>query len=185
LCGTIRPVSAKAIHPQQQEMQSDPGRGFEAILDLWRDGKFSELYARTIPSGKQSQESFIARLSSSDRKPACCWEKLQDVRVTEQGERKATLHAKVGLEGKDGSTEFITRQFRLHKADGVWKISMSDIISLSGKAKKSTRKRNNSKKNMVQSFYREKYTSGQCFHDGMNQAGYAFNFSNWGGKQNT
>jgi hypothetical protein len=140
MCGLAWPVSAKTPHPQRQEAQSEPGRGFEEILDLWRDGKYDAVYERTIPSGKQSRESFVAQLSSADRKPACCWEKLQDVRVTEQDERKATLHAKVGLEGKDGSTDFSTRQFKLRKKDGVWKAAASDILSLSGKGKKNSRK---------------------------------------------
>lgn len=140
VCGIACPLSAKTSRPQRQEVQTEPGRGFEEILDLWRDGKYDAVYERTIPSGKQSRESFITKLSSADRKPACCWEKLQDVRVTEQDDRQATLHAKVGLEGKDGSTDFSTREFKLRKKDGVWKAAASDILSLSGKGKKSSRK---------------------------------------------
>ena len=146
LSGSVAPVPAKTHHSQRQETRTEPVRGFEEILDLWRDGKFNELYDRTIPSEKQSKESFIARLSSSDRKPACCWEKLQEARVTSQDERKLTLHAKVGIEAKDGSTEFITKQFKLQQEDGVWKVSMSDITSLAGSGKKKTRKHYTSKK---------------------------------------
>jgi len=146
ISGIVVPVWAKTRHPQRQETQTEPARGFEEILDLWRDGKLSELYDRTIQSGKQSKESFIARLSSSDRKPACCWEKLQEARVTSQDERKATLHAKVGIEAKDGSTEFITRQFKMQQDNEVWKVSMSDITSLYGSGKKKTRKHYISKK---------------------------------------
>ena len=146
LSGTDVPVPATTHYSQRQETQTEPVRGFEEILDLWRDGKLSELYDRTIQSGNQSKESFIARLSSSDRKPACCWEKLQDARIASQDERKTTLSAKVGLEGKDGSTEFITRQFKLQQESGVWKVSMSDITTLSGTGKKKTRKYNAGKK---------------------------------------
>jgi hypothetical protein len=140
MCGIACPLSAKTFRPQRQEAQTEPGRGFEEILDLWRDGKYDAVYERTIPSGKQSRESFVTKLSSADRKPACCWEKLQDVRVTEQDGRQATLRAKVGLEGKDGSTDFSTREFKLRKKDGVWKAAASDILSLSGKGKKSSRR---------------------------------------------
>src|SRR6266498_3361074 len=136
----VVPVSAKTHHPQRQETQSEPVRGLEEILDLWRDGKLSELYDRTMQSGKLSKESFIARLSLSDRKPACCWEKLQEAKVTSQDEWKAILHAKVGIEGKDGSTEFITRQFKLQQDNGLWKVSMADITFLSGGGKKKTHK---------------------------------------------
>jgi hypothetical protein len=131
-------VSAQARfnHPQQQETLTDPVRGFEEILDLWRDGRFSELYERTIPAGNQSKETFIARLSVSYRRPACCWLKLQEAGVLTQNGLKATLAAKVGLEAKDGSTEYITRRFKLQQENGVWKVSMSDITALSGKGKK-------------------------------------------------
>ena len=180
-CVVIRPVLAKPIHHQLQETGPDPGRAFELILDLWREGRFSELYDRIIPSGKQSRESFISRLSSSYRKPACCWEKLQDLKITELDERKATLHARVGLEGKDGSTEFISRQFKLHKSAGVWKVSISEITSLSGKTRKGAHKRNYTlKKKVVQSFYRVRQTSRHFFPGGMRQTEYAFNFLNRG-----
>jgi hypothetical protein len=44
--------------------------------------------------------------------------KAPEARVTLQDEWKSTLHAKVGIESKDGSTEFITKQFKLQQEDG-------------------------------------------------------------------
>jgi hypothetical protein len=135
LCAAV-PVSAKAIAQPDPNIRGEATRGFEEILDLWRDGNHEELYRRTTALGKQSKESFIKRLISCDRRPACCWEKMQDVEVAAKDASRVTVHAKVGMEVKDGSTEFQTRKFKLEKEDGIWKISTSDILSLAGNGKK-------------------------------------------------
>jgi hypothetical protein len=132
------PVSAKKSPPPDKDMQSEVSAGFGEILDLWRDGKYEELYLRTTRTGKQSRESFLNRLSSCGRRPACCWEKLQEVSVTAKSSAKAAVHAKVGMERRDGYTEYVTRRFAMEKEDGIWKISMSDIVSLAGKGRKNS-----------------------------------------------
>lgn len=137
LCGAIlcfSPNSAFASsekdgHPAAREIQRD----FETNLDLWRDGRYEELYERTYAEGGRSRETFIRRLTAAGRKPACCWEKLQEVTVSKGPGKKATLHARIGLESRFGATEYSTRSFRLKKESGVWKPAMSDILSLAGK----------------------------------------------------
>ena len=127
-CGSMesiaagRPVDASGI-----------AGDFEAVLDLWRDGRYGELYDRTYAAGTRSRESFIGRMSVSGRKPACCWEKLQDLKITGIHGDSADLYARVGMEGFFGKTEYSSRSFRMRREDGIWKISMSDILSLSGK----------------------------------------------------
>src|SRR5689334_458815 len=73
-------------------------RDFEQILDLWRDGRYAELYERTS-GGREGKERFAKRLAAAPRKPACCWEKLQQARVTLKSDRAATVRAKLGFEG--------------------------------------------------------------------------------------
>lgn len=132
---TVYPVSGGIPNPADEEIKSRAQHGFEEILDLWRDGKYDALRERTILSGKLSKENFISRLSTASRKPACCWEKIQDVSITVITDNSVDLRAKVGLEGT-GSTEFMTKSFKLTKEDGVWKVSQSDILVLAGTAKK-------------------------------------------------
>jgi hypothetical protein len=136
--GLICPVQGKSPYLSDEALQAGARQGFEQILDLWRDGKFGELYERTISSGKETKEHFVARLAGAPLKPACCWEKMQDVRVSARKENAVTLRAKVGLEG-GGGTEYKTRSFKLVKEDGVWKISQSDIFALSSGSKKKKR----------------------------------------------
>ncbi len=136
--GLFTPVLAKGPNQPAGDLQTEAQQGFEQILDLWRDGKYGELYERTIKSGKETRERFVARLDSAPLKPACCWEMMQDVQVTVKKENAVTLRARIGLEG--GVTgEYKTRSFKLIKEDGVWKVSQADILSLSGAAKKKRR----------------------------------------------
>jgi hypothetical protein len=76
-------------------------------------------------------------LAAAPLKPACCWEKMQDVTVSVKGDSTVMVRAKVGLEG-GMKNESKTRAFKLVKEDGVWKMSQADILSLSGAAKKKT-----------------------------------------------
>jgi hypothetical protein len=136
--GLFCPVQGKTPYLSDEALQAEARQGFEQILDLWRDGKYGELYERTISSGKETKERFVARLAGASLKPACCWEKMQDVKVSAKKENAVTLRAKVGLQGGMG-TEYKTHSFKLVKEDGVWKISQADILSLSGASKKKKR----------------------------------------------
>jgi hypothetical protein len=116
-------------------------KDFETILNLWRDGRFEDLYDRTYAAGRRSRESFLRKMSAADRRPACCWEKMQDVRVTVSGADSATLHARIGLEGSGTDTDSCTRSFRMRREDGAWKASLSDILSLAGTSRKKSSRR--------------------------------------------
>ncbi len=102
---------------------------FETILDLWRDGRYEELYQRTT-GGKDSKEKFTAKLSSAPRKPACCWEKIQEPRVTMKSAHTAVVHARLGFEASTPGTEFVTKGINLKKEPSGWSISQSDLYSL-------------------------------------------------------
>jgi len=109
----------------------------EKTLDLWRENRYEDVYRRIIESGGHTKEYFIAHLAAAPRRPACCWEKMQEVRITVKNERQATLTAKFGFDTGVG-VEFMTKGLKLEKEDGVWKIKMSEVLSLSGKGKKMT-----------------------------------------------
>lgn len=108
---------------------------FEKILDLWRDGSYEELYRRTS-GGKESEETLARKLSDAPRRPACCWEKMQEAEVSLKGERKAVVRARLGFEGSIPGTQFLTRSIKLQKEGDVWTISQSDLLSLADYSKK-------------------------------------------------
>src|SRR5512137_2873804 len=138
LASLVSSLQGKDIYLPDAEMQGEVRKGFEHILDLWRDGKYEELFERTTGSGKVSRERFAARLADAHLKPACCWEKMQDVTVSAKHADAVTVRARIGLEG-GMATEYKTRSFKLVKEGGVWKVSRSDILALSGDTKKKKR----------------------------------------------
>lgn len=132
-CFTVCPSFA-AAGPVAGEVEAR--RGFETILDLWRDGRWEELYDRTYGAGGRSRESFLRKMSHAAFRPACCWEKMRDVRVAMSGDGAATLSARIGLERTGTETASCTRSFRLRREGGVWKASMSDILAIAGASRK-------------------------------------------------
>ena len=104
-------------------------RGFEEILDLWRDGAYDRLYDRTTGEAA-GRYRFTEGLLYASRIPACCWEKVRDVSATWLGEGRVSLTATLGMEAEGVGTRFVTRSFLLVKEEGVWKVSAADILSL-------------------------------------------------------
>jgi hypothetical protein len=112
-------------------------RDLETILDLWRDGKYDDLFERTA-GGKDSRELFTRKLVSAPRRPACCWEKMQDTQVSLKGEQVAMVRARLGFEGSIPGTVFVTKRIKLNKEGGLWTISQSELFSLANLSKKRT-----------------------------------------------
>lgn len=129
-------AQARSPYLSTEQLQAEAQKGFGEILDLWRDGRYGELFDRTLASGKGSREQFSRRLTAAPKKPACCWEKMQEVKVSVKNDSTVTLRAKVGIEGGPSGTEYVTKSFKLQKEDGIWRISQSDILSLAGEGKK-------------------------------------------------
>ena len=119
--------------------KSEATRGFERILDLWREGNYGELYDRTLVSGKDTKQSFTRKMSAARFKPSCCWEKMQDVSVMTKSPTTVVLRAKIGLDAP-GEMEYKTKSFKMIKEFGEWRISRSDILALA-EAKGSKRSR--------------------------------------------
>ena len=133
ICSTLIPTppATAADDSSAAEVRKD----VEKTLDLWREGRFEDVYRRVIESGGHTKEYFVNHLAAAPRKPSCCWEKMQEVHVTVLGDRQATLKAKFGFDTGIG-TEFMTKGLKVEKEDGVWKIKMSEVLSLSGTGKK-------------------------------------------------
>ena len=128
-----QPPTAFADSGVETEVRQD----MESALDLWRDGRYADLYEQVIPGGRQSKETFVRKMTIATRRPTCCWDKLQDVRVTVKNGTTATVRAKLGFE-EGVEAEYITRTFKVVKERDVWRFSQADIVSL---AASSTRKK--------------------------------------------
>ncbi|HBA88946.1 MAG TPA: hypothetical protein DCZ75_13475 [Geobacter sp.] len=109
----------------EQEVLHD----LEQTLDLWRDGRYDEVANRSS-GGKDSNETISKKLASAPRKPACCWEKIQNAQVSLKSDRTAVVHARLGFESSVPGTQFVTKGIGMKKEHGVWTISRSDLLSL-------------------------------------------------------
>lgn len=114
----------------QEQVKAEARRGFEEILDLWRDESYEALYHRLVHSSGSDFSKFSDQMNHSGRKPACCWERLQDVTTIFLDRRRVDISAQLGIEVEGMGTRFVTRSFHLVKEDGVWKIPEVDVISL-------------------------------------------------------
>lgn len=121
---------ADGFSAAREAVKNEARASFETILDQWRDMRYAKVYERVIPAPRQSRYSFMEQLNYSGRRPACCWEKLQEVSVAYIDDRHVTLTAKLGIEVEGVGTRFVTRTFQLVKDGGVWKVPAQDIISL-------------------------------------------------------
>ena len=118
-------------------IETEVRQDMESALDLWRDGRYADLYEQVIPSGKQSKETFVRKMTIATRRPTCCWDKVQDVRVTAKNGTTAMVRAKLGFE-EGVETAYITRTFKVVRQGDVWRFNQADIVSL---AAGSTRKK--------------------------------------------
>lgn len=105
-------------------------QGFEEILDLWRAENYEELYTRLEHPPDKGWPYFAQRIVYASRLPACCWEKLQDVRVTVVDPDTVLINAKVGFEVEGIGTRFVVRNFTLRRRNGVWQLPLSLILDL-------------------------------------------------------
>ena len=129
--GRKTPEQSRNATSSEQEVLRD----FEQILDLWRDGRYGDLFERTA-NGKAGKEMFAKKLASAPLKPACCWEKMQDAQVSLKSDRAALVRARLGFEGGVSGTEFVTKGINLKKEGGLWTITQSELFSLAKLSKK-------------------------------------------------
>jgi hypothetical protein len=125
LFGVVLPVAAGDNTQVMQQSMSE-------TLDLWREGRFEQLFERLARRGKTSRESFVNKMRDTNIRPACCWQKMENFKVLNEKRTEATVYVKVGLEGTPAAAESSTREFKLTNEGGIWKMQLSDIFSIAG-----------------------------------------------------
>lgn len=129
------PAEARRGEPADPAVAAEARQSLEGILDLWRAGNYEGVYDQTSVSGRESREAFARKLASASRRPACCWEKMQEIRATAGSGDGVTIRARFGLEGP-GETEYSTRSVRLVREEGGWRVAQADLLALAGAKKK-------------------------------------------------
>jgi hypothetical protein len=143
--GLASPAWGKTPYLTEEALHAEIRQGLEEILDLWREGQYGELYERTATSGKKTKEIFGRTMAAAPLKPACCWEKIQEVKIALIGDSSAKVRARLGFEGGMAGTEFKTRTVRMVKEFGIWRMSQNDFFTLA-EATTTKQKRHRQKK---------------------------------------
>jgi hypothetical protein len=108
-------------------------------LDLWREGRYEQLYENLSHRGKTSKEQFVKKMRDTSIRPSCCFQKLENFKVLNEKRTEATVYAKIGLEGTPNVAESSTREFKLTHEENLWKMQLADIIAISGASGKKAR----------------------------------------------
>lgn len=135
---TTLPVFAETPPDEMQQAMSD-------TLDLWREGRYEQLFESLSHRGKTSKEQFVKKMRDTSIRPACCWQKLEGFKVLSEKRTEAVVYAKIGLEGTPNPVESSTREFKLSHDHGAWRMQLGDITALAG-AKATKHKRSSRKK---------------------------------------
>lgn len=123
--GAVTPLSAAEAPSILEQSMSD-------TLDLWRDGRYEQLFERLAHRGKTSREAFVEKMHSTSTRPACCWQKMQNFKVLNEKRTEATVYVKLGLEGTSEMAAAATREFKLTHEEGIWKMQLADVVSIAG-----------------------------------------------------
>lgn len=119
------------------EQRNDPReQSLSDALDLWREGRFEQLYDSLSHRSGMTRERFVESMKDAEIKPACCFNKLNNFRLINEKKTTAKIFAKLGMEGGPGIDESQSREFTLSHEEGRWKMKLADIKSLAGLKKK-------------------------------------------------
>ncbi len=128
LFSLLSPVVFSGAETSPAELQ----QAVSDALDLWREGRYEQLFERLGHRGGTSREAFAKKMNGAAFRPACCFQKMENFRVLNEKRNQATVYVTVGLEGAAGSTERCTREFRMRFEDGVWKMRLNDLLAVAG-----------------------------------------------------
>ncbi len=108
-------------------------------LDLWREGRYEQLFERLAHRGKTSREVFVKKMRETTIRPACCWQKMENFKILNEKRTEATVYVKVGLEGTATPADSSTREFKLTHQEGIWKMQLADVFSIAEVTRKKAR----------------------------------------------
>jgi hypothetical protein len=124
LVGEVPGSAAETVSPLEKSMSD--------TLDIWREGRYEQLFEQLAHRGKTSRETFVRKMRETTTRPVCCWQKMEHFKILNEKRTEATVYVKIGLEGTPGGAESTTREFKLTHQEGVWKMQLADIFSIAG-----------------------------------------------------
>lgn len=114
------------------ETESILEKSMSETLDIWREGRYEQLFEQLAHRGKTSRETFVNKMRETTIRPACCWQKMENFKVLNEKRTEATVYAKIGLDGTSNASGSMTREFKLTHQEGIWKMQLADVFSIAG-----------------------------------------------------
>lgn len=114
------------------ESESLIEKNMSDTLDIWREGRYEQLFEQLAHRGKTSRETFVKKMSESTTRPVCCWQKMENFKILNEKRTEATVYVKIGLEGTPYAPGSTTREFKMTHQEGVWKMQLADVFSIAG-----------------------------------------------------
>lgn len=114
------------------ETDSTIEKSMSDTLDVWREGRYEQLFDLLAHRGKMSQETFVHSMRDSTIRPACCWQKMEHFRILNEKRTEATVYVKIGLDGTTNASGATTREFKMTHMEGVWKMQLADVLTIAG-----------------------------------------------------
>jgi len=127
---------AKAVKEKERidksRIESDVVESVKTILSLWKDGRYDLLYDWGDQKSRATvnKENFEHRMRKKGIGLSSSWETMQDMQVDVKNATLAYATVKIGykLTG-GGETKFRTETFRMSLEKGMWKISLTKLLS--------------------------------------------------------
>ncbi len=129
-------ISISCASVSVAEQRNDPReQAISDTLDLWREGRYEQMYNLLSHRGSMSRERFVSMLRDASLTPACCHLKLNDFRLINEKRTTSKVFAKIGMEGLSSSSSSHSREFTLDHEEGRWKMRLADIKAIAGESR--------------------------------------------------
>jgi hypothetical protein len=127
-----RPAAKEKERINRNRIEGDVVESLKTILSLWKDGRYDLLYDWGDQKSRATvnKENFEHRMGKKGIGLASSWETMQDIQVDVKSATLAYATVKIGFKPlRGGETRFRTETYRMSFEKGMWKISLTKLLS--------------------------------------------------------
>jgi hypothetical protein len=128
---------AKAVKEKERgnknRIEGDVIDSLKTILSLWKEERYDLLYDWGDQKSRTTvnKEDFEHRMRKKGIGLASSWETMRDIQVDVKSATTAYATVKIGYKPvKGGETKFRTETYRMSLEKGMWKISLTKLLSV-------------------------------------------------------
>ncbi len=125
-------LGASLTSGEKRRIGSAAEEAFKEIIDLWKNGKFEDLYEYGNRTSRLSlsKERFVHQMKNKYWGLASSWETVRNVESDVHSLTSAYVRAKIGFRPKTGGDpKFVTETFDMMLDGGKWRTGLSKILS--------------------------------------------------------